>query len=253
MEEITDIGLLGVFSAFEAFAAEFAVIELGSAAFWAAVWKIMAANVVLSGDNAVVIALACKNLPDRHRRRAILFGSIGAIALRILFCAAIGFLLGVPYLKLVGGALLLWIGVRMLTDTGGDGHVAAHASLGAAVWTIIVADAVMSLDNAIAIAAAAKGSMVMIAIGLAVSIPIIVFGATLISRLLDRLPWLGMVGAALIGWIAGEVIVGESTVAGWLDDRLPHAEYVFAAVGAVLVVVAGLTISKIRESRHRPS
>jgi predicted tellurium resistance membrane protein TerC len=93
----------------------------------------------------------------------------------------------------------------------------------------------------------------MIAIGLAVSIPIIVFGASLVSRLLDRLPWLGMVGAALIGWIAGEVIAGESTVAGWLDGRLPHAEYVFAAVGAVLVVVAGLTISKIRDSQRRPS
>jgi YjbE family integral membrane protein len=259
MLEIADFGLMSVFSAVEAFAAdfaaefavEFAVVELGSAVFWAAVWKIMAANVVLSGDNAVVIALACKNLPARHKKRAILFGSIGAIALRILFCAVIGLLLGVPYLKLMGGALLLWIGVRMLTGQQRDEHVAAHATLGAAVWTIVVADAVMSLDNAIAIAAAARGSMALIAIGLVASIPVIVFGATVISRLLDRLPWLGLVGAALIGWIAGDVVAGERVVAEWLDGRLPHAEYASAAIGAGLVVLIGLSVSWTRERRHR--
>lgn len=241
----------------------FAVPDLSSAVFWAALWKIIVANIILSGDNAVVIAMACHNLSDQYRRPAILFGSAGAIVLRIVFCAVIGLLLAVPYLKLAGGALLLWIGVKLLVDEDEEAKIKAHNNIWAAIWTIIVADAVMSLDNAIAIAAAAKGDFTLIVIGLIISIPIIVLGATLISRVLDRFPWLGTVGAALIGWIAGEVMAGEGrfdqldaagqlvelvrpgTIADWLDHTIPHAETICAALGAGLVVVVGWLFARL--------
>jgi YjbE family integral membrane protein len=241
----------------------FVMPDLSSAVFWAALWKIIIANIILSGDNAVVIAMASHNLSDKYRRPAIFFGSAGAIVLRIVFCAVIGYLLSVPYLKLVGGALLLWIGVKLVVEEEDEANVKAHDNVWAAIWTIIVADAVMSLDNAIAIAAAAKGDFTLVVIGLVISIPIIIVGATLIAKLLDRFPWLGLLGAALIGWIAGEVMAGDGrheivgpdgkvvdlvhpgTVAAWLDLHLPHAEYVCAAVGAVFVLAVGLILARI--------
>jgi YjbE family integral membrane protein len=246
---------------FEMLLADFALIDVLSGAFWLAVGKIMFANIVLSGDNAVVIAMACRNLPERQRTRAVFFGSVGAIVLRIAFCAIVGLLLGVPYLKLAGGLLLLWIGVKLVSQEEGTENVKAHASLWAAVVTIVIADAVMSLDNAIAIAAAARGNFPLILIGLVISIPIIVLGATLISKLLDRHPWVALIGAGLIGWIGGEVIAGDGrlekvgaagelihlvrpeSVAAWLDTILPHAERSLAAFGAGLVVVLGLYLT----------
>ena len=240
----------------------FVMPDLSSAVFWAALWKIIIANIILSGDNAVVIAMACHNLSDKYRRPAIFFGSAGAIVLRIVFCAVIGYLLSVPYLKLVGGALLFWIGIKLVLQDDEDANIKAHDNLWAAIWTIIVADAVMSLDNAIAIAAAAKGDFTLIVIGLIISIPIIVVGATIISKALDRYPWLGLVGAALIGWIAGEVMAGDGrhdvvgpdgklmevvnpgSVAAWLDTTIPHAEHVCAAMGAGIVLVVGLYLSR---------
>lgn len=247
----------------------FVMPDLSTAAFWVALWKIIVANIILSGDNAVVIAMACHNLSDKYRRPAILFGSAGAIVLRIVFCAIIGFLLSVPYLKLVGGALLLWIGVKLVLQEEDEANIKAHDNIWAAIWTIIVADAVMSLDNAIAIAAAARGDFTMIVIGLIISIPIIIVGATLISKLLDRFPWIGLVGAALIGWIAGEVMAGDGkyetidaagklvevikpgSIAAWLEARLPHAEYYCAALGAAFVVGLGLLLSKL--GKHKSS
>ena len=245
----------------------FVMPDLSSAVFWAALWKIIIANIILSGDNAVVIAMACHNLSDKYRKPAIFFGSAGALVLRIIFCAVIGLLLGVPYLKLVGGALLLWIGVKLVMEEDDAADIKAHDNIWAAVWTIIVADAVMSLDNAIAIAAAAKGDFTLIVIGLVISIPIIIVGATLISKVLDRFPWLGLVGAGLLGWIAGEVMAGDGrfdevdasgklvevvrpgTVAAWLDATIPHAEVVCGALGAGLVIVIGLYLSR-RNARH---
>ena len=245
----------------------FVLPDLSSAVFWAALWKIIVANIILSGDNAVVIAMACHNLSDKYRRPAIMFGSAGAIVLRIVFCAVIGYLLSVPYLKLVGGALLLWIGIKLLVEEEEDANIKAHDNIWAAIWTIIVADAVMSLDNAIAIAAAAKGDFTLIIIGLVISIPIIIVGATLISTVLDRFPWLGLVGAGLIGWIAGEIMAGEGrieqvdasgklvevvrpgTIAAWLDATIPHAEITCAAFGTGLVIVVGLFLAR-RHARH---
>lgn len=241
----------------------FVMPDLSTAAFWVALWKIIVANIILSGDNAVVIAMACHNLSEKYRRPAILFGSAGAIVLRIVFCAIIGYLLSVPYLKLVGGALLLWIGVKLVLQEEDEANIKAHDNIWAAIWTIIVADAVMSLDNAIAIAAAARGDFTLIVIGLVISIPIIIVGATLISKLLDRFPWIGLVGAALIGWIAGEVMAGDGkyetidaagklvevikpgSIAAWLEARLPHAEYYCAALGAIFVVGLGLLLARL--------
>jgi YjbE family integral membrane protein len=153
--------------------------------FWTALGQIILVNIILSGDNAVVIALACRNLSDRHKKPAILAGSLGAILLRLIFSFFIVYLMSIPYLKIIGGILLLWIGVKLLLpedDGHGDGKGDGTSSLWGAVRTIIIADAVMSLDNVIAIAAAAKGHILLIAIGLIISIPLIIFGSTLIIR-----------------------------------------------------------------------
>ena len=250
----------------------FVMPDLSSAVFWAALWKIIIANIILSGDNAVVIAMACHKLSDKYRSPAIIFGSAGAIVLRIVFCAVIGYLLSVPYLKLVGGALLLWIGVKLVVEEEDEANIKAHENIWAAIWTIIVADAVMSLDNAIAIAAAAKGDFVLIVIGLVISIPIIIVGAALIAKMLDRFPWLGLVGAALIGWIAGEVMAGEGrdgrprreprsvinpgSVAAWLDGHVPHAELAARRPAPQFVVAASASSSwrgrKKAEPRSHP-
>lgn len=243
---------------------EFSVPDLSSGAFWGALWKIIVANVILSGDNAVVIALAAHGLEEKQRRPAILFGSLGAIVMLIIFCGIVNFLLTIPYLKLVGGAALLWIGVKLMTEEEeeSEGKIKQHGTLMAAIGTITLANTVMSLDNAIAMAAAAHGDMTMIAIGLIISVPVIMLGATIISSVLDRFPWVGMIGAGLIGWIAGEVIAGdgrsdqpdgkghivevvrEGSTAAWLDATIPHAEIVCSALGAALVLLLGLYLAK---------
>jgi predicted tellurium resistance membrane protein TerC len=181
----------------------------------------------------------------------------------------IGLLLGVPYLKLAGGALLLWIGIKLVIEDKDSAEVRAHATLWAAISTIVIADAVMSLDNAIAIAAAAHGNFALTTIGLLLSVPIIMLGAGLISHLLDRYAWIGLAGAALIGWIAGEVIAGDGrfekadaggnlvqfvrpgSIASFLDGALPHAERSMATFGAGLVVVIGLYLVARRERSGR--
>ena len=243
---------------------EFSVPDLGSPLFWGALWKIIVANVILSGDNAVVIALAAHGLEEKLRRPAILFGSLGAIVMLIIFCGIVNFLLTIPYLKLVGGALLLWIGIKLLSEEEeeAEGKVKAHGTLIAAIGTITLANTVMSLDNAIAMAAAAHGDMTMIVIGLVISVPVIMLGATVIASVLDRFPWVAMIGAGLIGWIAGEVIAGDGrydasdgkghmieivkpgTTAAWLDSTIPHAELVCSALGAGLVLILGLWLAR---------
>ena len=247
----------------------FSVPDLSSAAYWGALWKIMIANVILSGDNAVVIALAAHGLPDHQRRPAILFGSLGAIVMLIIFCGIVNFLLTIPYLKLVGGAMLLWIGIKLMTqeEEEAEGKVKQHGTLLAAVGTITLANTIMSLDNAIAMAAAAKGDMTLITIGLIISVPVIMLGATLIASVLDRFPWVGMVGAGLIGWIAGGVIADEGrveqldanghftevvqpgSIAAWLDAHIPEAEIVLAVVGAAVVLGVGYYLAKRAAAR----
>jgi YjbE family integral membrane protein len=210
--------------------------------FWVALAEIGWINILLSGDNAVVIALACRSLPHDMRKWGILLGVGPAIVLRIIFTAFVGALLAIPFLKLVGSALLLWIAVGlMLPDAGDDpAHPGEHhGSLWVAIRTIVVADVVMSLDNVIAIAAAAKGDTLMLVAGLLLSMPMIIFGSALLLRVMDRFPILIAAGAGLLGWIAGELAVSDPLVHAWAEHRGPLVAKGVPALGAVLVVTTG--------------
>ena len=207
--------------------------------FWVGLLKIVWINIILSGDNAVVIALAARSLPPHQQKQAIFWGSGAAVVLRVVLTLIAVKLLELPYLQIIGGLLLLWIGVQLLGDEDDEeGESSEVGGLMAAVRTILIADLVMSLDNVIAVAAAAKGSMVLLVLGLLISIPLVVFGSTLMIKLMERFPIIVILGAALIGWVAGETILGdrslEAVVAanGWLH-------YVGPLAGAAFVIVVG--------------
>jgi len=200
-------------------------------------------NVILSGDNAVVIALACRGLPQDKRRLGMILGSVVAVALRIIFTVIVAALLSTPFLKIVGGVLLLWIAVKLLGGDEEEGAVKETDRLLQAVWTVAVADAVMSLDNVLAIAAVAQDSTFLLILGLAISIPLIVAGAALIMMLLDRLPFLIWAGAALLGWVAGEMLISDPWLIGRLGEDLSHkAEIPTAIIGALLVLALGYLV-----------
>ena len=205
-------------------------------------------DLLLSGDNAVVIALACRGLPPHQRRTGIALGAGAAVLLRIVFAAVIVLLLGLPYLKLVGGVLLLWIAIQFALDDNDTHDVKAAPTLWSAVRVIAIADGVMSLDNVIAIAAAAHGSIWLIVFGLIVSVPLIVFGAALVMKALDRFPVLVWLGAALLGYVAGELIAADPVVAHHVEFLGRFAEQIVGAVGAVLVVAVAAIARKLRSS-----
>ena len=218
---------------------------LSHAIFWVALGKIIWINILLSGDNAVVIAMACRGLPPRQRLWGMVLGAGVAVLLRIVFTIIIATLMLLPYLKLVGGLALFYIAVKLLVpEHDHDGDVEAVAHLWRAVRIVAVADIVMSFDNVIAIAAAAQGNTVLLVLGLAISIPLIVAGAALIMNLLDRFPILVWAGAALLGWIVGEVIATDPAIEPLLVARVgaetAHViELLSAGVGAVLVLIVG--------------
>jgi YjbE family integral membrane protein len=215
--------------------------------FWVAVTEIILVNILLSGDNAMVIALACRNLSNRARRHGIFWGVLGAIGLRIALTLFAMTLLTDPYLKLVGGALLVWIGIKLIAqDDAGEHRVEASDRLVTAVWTIIVADLVMSFDNVMAVAAAAKGHVGLMVFGLVVSIPIVVVGARLIMRLMERYPLLVLVGGGLLGYIAGEMIVDDIAVRPFLGANAAMASTVIPIVGFGLVVGIGVLLARRR-------
>lgn len=226
-------------------------MDFGSAQFWVAVAQIIMIDIVLSGDNAVVIALACRKLPAEQRRKGILWGVAGAITLRVILTAFAALLLNMPYLKLIGGLLLLWIGIKLLLpeEGHGEGGIDAADNLWGAVKTIIVADLVMSIDNVIAVAGAAHGSLGLLIFGLAVSIPLIVWSSQLMLKLMDRFPVIITGGAALLGWVAGNMIATDVAFKPWLLAHVPYADRSLAAVGAVLVVATGYAIA--RRARNR--
>jgi YjbE family integral membrane protein len=219
--------------------------------FWVALIEIIWINILLSGDNAIVIALACRSLPERQRRWGIVLGTLPAVVLRVVFAAFIAQLLRVQYLKLIGGMLLFWIAVKMILPEEQDSHGSgenASANLWAAVRTIVIADAVMSLDNVIAIAAAAKDSLLLLVIGLAISMPLVIFGSALILKILNRLPILVWAGGALLGYIAGEVMITDPVV----ENTIHPSEWVHLAVpiaGAVLTVLLGIALTRRRARR----
>lgn len=206
--------------------------------FWLALFQIILINIVLSGDNAVVIALASRSLPPAQQKKAILFGSVGAIVLRIVLTFFAVYLLSLPYLKLAGAALLLWIGINLLKGEDEDTELAGHSSLAAAIKTIIIADLVMSLDNVIGVAAAAKGNIVLLVIGLGISIPLIIYGSTLILKLMERFPVIITVGAGLLGWVAGEMSFTDPAIKAWAESH-HNLHFVPPIFGALMVVLVG--------------
>jgi YjbE family integral membrane protein len=220
--------------------------------FWNGLWQIIVVNILLSGDNAVVIALACRNLPDRYRNPAIVAGSAGAVVVRVIFCLIIAWLMTIPAIKLIGGLLLLWIGVKLMVpeDDGGGGGVKGAAGLWGAIQTIVIADVVMSLDNVIAIVAAAKGEIALIVIGLVMSVPLIVFGSQLLLKVLNRFPILVTAGAGLLGWLAGEIGAGDPLVHHWVEAQAGvWGEKIAGIAGIVIVVGVGTVLKRRAEAR----
>ncbi|AQG97794.1 hypothetical protein A9R05_02350 [Burkholderia sp. KK1] len=220
------------------------MLEFFSTLHWGAVVQIIVIDILLGGDNAVVIALACRNLPDRQRTRGIVLGTLGAILLRVVLIAFAVMLLDVPFLKFVGGVLLLWIGVKLMQPDHDEHHIDASDRLWAAVKTIVIADAVMSLDNVIAIAGAAEAAdprhrLALVIFGLIVSIPLIVWGSTLVLKLLDRFPVVVLLGAALLGWIAGGLIIDDPFIDRWPALNTDIVGYAARVAGALFVVGVG--------------
>jgi YjbE family integral membrane protein len=228
-------------------------MELTSAAFWAALGSIIWVNILLSGDNAVVIALAARALPPHQQKKAIFFGSAAAIVMRIVLTLIAVEMLKWPWLKIIGGVLLVYIGVSLLleeTESEDDGDGTANAGLMTAIRTILVADLVMSLDNVLAVAAAAKGDTVLLVLGLAISIPLIIFGSTLLLKVMERFPVIITLGAALLGWLAGEMILTDPAVVSRFGEQPHSVLYLGAGIGAVLVVALGLFLKKRQAVHH---
>jgi YjbE family integral membrane protein len=208
--------------------------------FWIGLVKIIWINIILSGDNAVVIALAARTLPPHQQTKAVVLGSAAAVVLRVLLTIVAAQLLALSYLQIVGGLLLLWIGVQLLgdEDEGEPGEARHSGSLLSAIRTILIADLIMSLDNVIAVAAAARGSMLLLILGLAISIPLVIFGSTLMIKLMERFPVIVVIGAGLIGWVAGEAIVSDNVLRDFVAaNRWLH--YAGPALGAAVVIGLG--------------
>jgi len=239
-------------------------MEFGSPEFWAGLMKIIGINIVLSGDNAVVIALAARSLPPHQQKIAVWGGAGAAIVMRIILTFFAVALLKLPYLKLAGAALLLWIGVKLLLpEESEEGGEEAASSFWAAVRTIVIADLVMSLDNVIAVAAAAKGSFLLLVIGLAISIPLVVFGSTLLLKVMERFPIIITIGGGLLGFVAGEMAVTDPAIADWVrstftTDEAGHAfvggvklEYITGIIGAIIVIAIGKALAKRQTEKEK--
>lgn len=211
--------------------------------FWLALLQIIGINIILSGDNAVVIALACRGLPHHQQKWGIILGAAAAVVLRIIFTIFIVYLMTIPYLKIAGGLLLFWIGYKLMMPQEEGDEVHAARNLWHAVRIVMIADAVMSLDNVIAVAAAAKGDVVLLVIGLVISIPLVVYGATLLIHLIERFPVIIPGGAALIGFIGGEVVISDHVVAPWIDANAHWFHDAVPLAGAIAVVLIGRMIA----------
>jgi YjbE family integral membrane protein len=219
------------------------------ATFWAALLSIIVANILLSGDNAVVIALASRNLPPAQQKKAIFWGSAAAIILRVVLTITAVALLTLPYLKIIGGLLLLYIGIQLLSDSGGEEHTKAESSIWAAIRTILIADLVMSLDNVLAVAAAAqKGpeetQLLLLIIGLGMSIPLIIFGSSMLLKVMDRYPIIITLGAGLLGLLAGGMLVDDPAIKDSIQEALGDAKLAFEVIGVAIVILVGTYMKK---------
>jgi YjbE family integral membrane protein len=225
--------------------------QFATQVFWIGLLKIIGVNIILSGDNAVVIALAARSLPQKQQKLAVFWGAGAAIVMRIALTLFAVALLELPWLKLVGSLLLFWIGVKLLIPEEDDAEIEASDQLLSAIKTILIADLVMSLDNVIAVAAAAEtapgdAKLVLLILGFAISIPIVIFGSTLVLHLMERWPAIITFGGGLLGWIAGEMMVTDPVVAEWVHEHAPwlHSYYVSAGLGAALVVAIGTVLAR---------
>ncbi len=226
--------------------------DLASPVFWLAVLQIIAIDILLGGDNAVVIALACRKLPAAQRNKGIFWGVFGAIGLRIVLIYFALQLLAIPYLKIVGGLLLFWIGIKLVLPESEDAHgdVQGSRTLMGAIKTIIVADAVMSLDNVIAVAGAAHGSIVLVVFGIMVSIPIVVWGSKFVLVLMDRFPVVITAGGGLLGWIGGGMLLTDPGLPPEWRETLPQTVYLASAIGALLVIAVGKWLAYRQQAGH---
>jgi YjbE family integral membrane protein len=218
-------------------------------AFWAALLSIIVANILLSGDNAVVIAMASRNLPPSQQKKAIFWGSAAAIILRVLLTITAVQLLTLPYLKIIGAVLLIYIGVQLLADSNDDAEMDGHSNIWGAIRTILVADLVMSLDNVIAVAAAAqKGPeetrLALLIIGLGLSIPLIIFGSTLLLKVMDRFPVIITLGAGLLGLLAGGMLVEDPAIKESIQGAMEDAHMIFEGIGVAIVILLGTYLKK---------
>ncbi len=229
-------------------------MDIANPQFWVAVLQIIAIDIVLGGDNAVVIALACRRLPEKQRNLGIFWGVFGAIGLRVILIFFALSLLAIPFLKITAALLLLWIGVKLLQpEPDSSGHqVDASTTLLGAIKTIIIADAVMSLDNVIAIAGAAKDSIGLVIFGLVVSVPIIVWGSKLVMKLMDRFPAVIVMGAGLLGWIAGDMSVTDAVTKEWVNVNAAFLHWLVPAGGVLLVVVIGKWLAARAQAKMVP-
>jgi len=213
-------------------------VEFGTIAFWVAGFQIIVINLLLSGDNAIVIALACRNLPPNQRKWGVIWGALAAVVLRIVLTFFAITLLTLPWLKLVGGVLLVWIGAKLIADdSGGEHEVQASDKLLTAIWTILAADLVMSVDNVLAVAAAAPVSLLPVVFGLILSVPIVIGGSQIIMKLIGRFPLLVVAGGGLLGYVAAEMMITALVVADWVTAQGPWLHW--AAVTAGILVVIG--------------
>jgi len=214
--------------------------EIQTTVFWVGLWQIILVNIVLSGDNAVVIALAARSLPPRQQKQAVFWGAGAAVIMRIILTIIAVEMLKWPWLKLIGAVLLLWIAVKLLLPEDGDGDdVESSDNLWAAIKTILIADLVMSLDNVIAVAAAAKGSISLLVLGLAISIPLVIFAATMLMKVMDRFPIIITIGAGLLGWVSGDMAATDPVVKAWVDAHAAWLHWAAPAAGAIFVIVTG--------------
>ena len=229
-------------------------IAIGDGGYLIAILQIIAIDILLGGDNAVVIALACRRLPKHQRNKGIFWGVFGAIALRVVLIFFALQLLALPYLKIVGGLLLLWIGIKLMQPEDADAHdgMAAPTSLFEAVKTIIIADAVMSIDNVVAVAAAADGDFKLVVFGIAVSVPIIIFGSKLVLMLMDRFPIIITLGGGLLGWIAGHMIPTDVVLAP-MFEAAPHWVHIAASItGTLFVIATGTWMARRHKAKAEP-
>ena len=217
---------------------------------WTGLMQIVVADILLSGDNALVIALACRSLPAHQQKRAIVFGGAAAIGLRVMLTAVAVYLLTLPFLKVVGGLLLLWIAVKLLLpeEEHGDG-IKGQGNMWGAIKTIVLADLVMSVDNVLAVAGAAHGDITLLVIGLLLSIPLIIYGSTLILKLIARFPIIVILGAAMLGYIGGEMLVGDARVAPWVASHASMLHTLAPILGAILVVAIGKLFAPKAEAK----